>query len=453
MRLPRTFWGAAASAALFFTLASIPASAEPYVIAKETFDITGRTRSTALEQVLGIAEGREFQTKEDLEAFAKDRARKLENLRVFKTSRAEIMYPQTFAAPAPDEIIPVTLKITIVDGAPIAIVPYAFYNSNAGFQGGALANAANVFGTMENVMAAGMYGAAPDENDNLRWSDPNFALFGTWGGIRVGDLRLFVTGSVGNHGVELKNRGVSMLEYDELRFGGGVGVTVPLTERVSITQSIGGSVSPQTKVTYAENDDALSYGPMKQAMNEKTEIAYEAFDWIGNFREGFKADAGVSGRIAYPRDAERIQELTATASASAYRILGNRFNPSARVSAFAKTGKPAIDLGEHARGILDMTMRGNEGVFVNTGVQTRLFRVRSAELHLSPTLDFAWAFDPDADDYRNDWGFGTGAELILVFDSMKNLPIKLGCAWDLRPENRLGDENRYEIDFNFSFTY
>lgn len=70
-----------------------------------------------------------------------------------------------------------------------------------------------------------------------------------------------------------------------------------------------------------------------------------------------------------------------------------------------------------------------------------------------PCLDAAWAFTPDDGERTHDWGLGAGLELLALFDAMKNLPIKLGFAYDLRPESRINGDKAYEIDFSFRLSF
>ena len=90
--------------------------------------------------------------------------------------------------------------------------------------------------------------------------------------------------------------------------------------------------------------------------------------------------------------------------------------------------------------------------YANATLQARVLRVGHTEIHLSPIIDAIAAYAPNDPDYEWDWGLTTGGELLFFFDNVKSLPIKLGFAYDLRPDSRVNDK-RYEIDFSFSMTY
>ncbi len=176
-------------------------------------------------------------------------------------------------------------------------------------------------------------------------------------------------------------------------------------------------------------------------------------DWIGNFRDGIKASVSTSYAVYEPRYADEWDDLMAEVEVAGYYAATDRFNPNFRVYSFVNSGLPQINPAGYIRGIRNTELKGNTGVFVNTGLQTKLFRFGTAELHLTPGVDWAFVHAYEDPDYTTENGFGVGTDLVLVFDAMKTFPIKLGVAYDLRP--KYGDDigNRIEVDFNFSFAY
>ena len=439
----------------------IPAFSENYVVARTYYEIIGRSKQSTIEQILGNEAGKKFSAKADLENFAKDQKQKLENLRVFRKTEVDVIYPdrdptlaesRSAGIDMPDEI-PVSIKIFIVDGTPVSPIPYAFFNSNDGFQSGLLINMPNVRGSMQNLTFVGLYSAPPDENDNLRWSNPNYMFLCAWNGIRLGMFKLSLTASAAKTKNDVDDRGRTGLTYDETRFSGGTALTLPLTAHLSETLGVKFSGSPKSSIVNVSDEGLLSYGPQERAIKVSDGVAYERLNWTGNFRNGWRTGANVAINSVKPRYADEYRDLSADGEIAAYRTIGNRFNPSVRLSAFTKSGKSELSAARAARGIRNSCMKGTSGVFLNTGIQTKLFRIGSAELHLTPSLDFGYAYASDADDYKSDYGFGAGGEMMLIFDSMKTLPIKLGMAYDLRPSSRVAKSNRLEVDFSFNFSY
>lgn len=441
--------------ALLVFLALIgPVAAESFIVAREVYEINGRTRKSVLNGIIGDGTGMTFASREDLEAFAESRTQKLENLRVFTESRVSVTYPEdTLLAGNGENPVPVTIRVLIEDGTPVSPVPFAFYNSNDGFQSGLLVNVPNVAGSLQNLMLMGLYIAPPDENDRLEWSNPNYMFLCVWNGIRIDRLKLSVSGNVMKMERDVTDRGVTGLTYDALQFAGTAALACPLTDTVTDTLSLVVGGSPESSIVSVTDRELLSYGPLSNFWQIRDELAWEDYDWIGNFRNGWQASATIGYTSYHPHYEEALDEIRAEAKLVGYYVLNDRFNPSFQVRTFAKTGQSELDTGYNVRGIRNDSMKGTSGVFVNSGVQTKLCRFGEAELHLTPSVDFGWAYAEDENDYKNDWGFGAGGEMVLVFDSMKTLPIKLGMYCDLRPENRIGDGKRLEVDFNFSFSY
>jgi hypothetical protein len=90
-------------------------------------------------------------------------------------------------------------------------------------------------------------------------------------------------------------------------------------------------------------------------------------------------------------------------------------------------------------------------VFVNTGIQIKLFRIGKTEFHLTPTADFAFVYAADGHPDPAETGFGLGAELTIMDDRLRGFPIKLGAGCDLRPG--ISSERRLEVDISFQLSY
>lgn len=435
--------------AIICVVAGFYLGAESFTVIDEEYEIAGRTRKETLAGLLGNVRGTRFETREELEAFVGARAKKIENLRAFKSSKIDVAYGEI----SPEKDVPVTLKISIEDGAAISPIPYAFYNSNDGIQIGLLVNAPNVAGTLEDLMFVAMYAAPPDKEDKLQWTNPNFCVMGNWAGIRLEPFTVGFSAVALKMNRDVVNRGVTEASYNEVRFSGTGSVGYQIAERLTDTAYVSVGGSPTSTLDTVRDENYLSYGPIANQWAVRNDLTWKGFDWEGNFREGCRANATVTYNRTNPRYAALTQNLQGEAEFAAYAILADRFNPSVRVGGFANTGNPILDAGSYARGIRNAGMKGNVGAFLNTGIQTKLFRVKDAEVHLSPTADLAWTYVYSDPDYRDEWGAGVGCELLFVADSMKNLPLKLGFAYDLRPESRLHGGKRFEVDFNFTLTY
>lgn len=420
-----------------------------FVIRSEAYDISGRTRESVVRVFLGTAEGKTFGTKDALEAFAKARAQKLENLRVFKHSSVTVDYSAEDGSGTP---VPVTLRTTIEDGAKFVPIPYAFYNSNDGFMAGMIANAPNLHGSLQNLTVVSLYSAPPDENDALRWADPNFLLLAALSGIRTSHAELGFTASAMRMNVTTENRGVDKAEFEELAGALSASVAVEIARSVknAVKLRVGGS--PAHTILSVSDPEYLSYGPIDFFAEAEDSVTRDTINWKGNFREGSKASVKAGYRYAIPTEADATKSLSCGAEIAQYRIAGTRLNPSFRVGAKGNTGDPDLKAGQVTRGIRNSGIKGNAAWYANATLQTKLFRAGHAEFHLAPVVDAIVAYVPDDPDYEWDWGVTAGGELLAFLDNAKSLPIKLGFAYDFRPDSRVNDK-RYEVDFSFSLTY
>jgi len=427
-----------------------PLAAERWVITTERYEIEGRSRPEAIQARVGNPVGQVFETREDLDAFVADRGRRLTNLRVFKKSAVRA---EESVSPEGSEEIPITLVVTIEDSSSLALIPYAFYNSNEGFMAGVLANAPNLAGTLQRLTVTGLYSAPPNEDDTLRWTDPNYVLVVAWGGPRFGPATVGSSFSLSRMRVRVRERGIEGLRYEATTVSGSVSAKIDIADSLAYTATARASYAPRHEILWVENQDLLVQGPLITSWSIENSIQFDRVDWVGNFRKGFLASLSATASRIDPAEAAPRVEISGKGELAVFPVATRRLNPSARLVAFGKTGEPNLQAASAVRGVRNAELMANLSVAANLSLQIFVARVRSAEIHLIPAIDGIWAYAQETPDYRHDWGIGAGADLVIVFDAMRSLPVKLGFAMDLRPYDRLGEGKRYEIDFGFRFTY
>lgn len=437
-----------ASAALVAEGTNVPRG---YRIERETYFIEGRTREASVRARVGSAEGMTFSTRDEIEAFAAARAQKLENLRAFKKSSVALDLPPGNEANE-EGLVSAELVTRIEDGPKFIPIPYAFYNSNDGFMSGVVANAPNLSGTLENLTAIGLYTAPPGDGNALQWTDPNFTLIVALTGIKTGALEFGLTAGAMRMNEKTVDRGEKMAEFSDPKGFVGAAVSWDIAERVKNAVKFRVSGSPSNRLALVKDPDYLTYGPFDWSVDAEESVTRDAIDSKGNFREGSKATIRAKYAIAKPSYDELTKTLSGGAEYARFFRVDDRFNPSFRIGTEAISGSPDLKIGRNVRGVRNSSIKGNADAYANLSVQTRLFRVGHAEVHFSPVADAIVAYVPDDPDYEWDWGFTAGGELLVFIDSVKSLPIKLGFAYDFRPDSRVNDD-RFEIDFNFAVTY
>jgi len=425
------------------------AGAEPvYQVISDTYTITGRTRQSVIKAIIGPAEGREFASVEEINSFTTLRQKKLDNLRSFKSSSVSASFGTEEAG-----VVPVSLETAITDGTAFVPIPYLFYNSNEGFMAGLVANAPNVLGTLQNLTAMDCMPRPPDDRDRLQWTDPNFMLVVNWSNIRLDPAIFQITAMAMRMNRKIEDLGILRNKFHAIAFTGIVSAEIPVTGILSSKTTLKYSWSPDHTIDYITDESLLPWGPIDSVLGAETGFVINSFHWEKNFRSGWKAEA--LGGIEYTRPSLAADHTSYTGEAelAGFYLATQRFNPQARISAFGRTGNPVLDVGRKIRGIRNGELRGNAGVFLNTGVQIFLARIGPVELHLVPCFDAVWLYTDNAETRQNDWGLAAGGEFLVFLDALKSLPIKFGAGYDLRSEDKNGSDKFYEIDFSFALTY
>ncbi|ULQ60912.1 hypothetical protein K7I13_06540 [Brucepastera parasyntrophica] len=447
---------------MFFLIPCLAFAEQKYIIAQEVFEISGRTREKRLLDELGTAEGRIFSSESELEAFAEYRKQELENLRLFKETSVDIEYPEEGAVPPDQEggeskpeadgPIQVVLRTKVEDGIPILPIPFAFYNSNSGFAAGVFLNMPNIFGTMQDLMLAGVYMAPPAADDSLQWTDPDLVFGLMWQGIKIFRLKLTVVAALVKINQETTARGIPQVKLTHTSLTGGIMLTYPFTESFSTSSSFMYTAGLANSLVDVSNPDYLQYGPYKTQIQVGQIFSFDNVNWTGNFRKGIKIRGDIGYNYADPVHAEAYHDFSSSLEYCQYFAAGEWINPNFRAGAFINSGPPSLEAGRFIRGIRDNELKGNYGFYVNTGIQIRILRLKILEVHLAPSADFIFVSAYSDPDYLADYGFAIGSDIMVILNHMKSLPLRLGFAYDLRPESRIGNK-RYEINFSFSFAY
>ncbi len=434
---------------LLFLFIITPLWTDPvYRITAETYEINGRTRQKTLERVLGSALNNEYTSIGDVNAFVAKRKKQLDNMRLFEEAEVKPIF-----GVEENGIVPVTIETSITDGTAFLPLPLVFYNSNEGFIAGIIANAPNIWGTLENVTAVGMYSAPPDEEDRLQWSNPNFMVLLNWSGIRIQPVILSVTAMAMKANEKVEDLGVLKNSYSALSFTGTLSGEIPLTDTLSSRASIRYSRSPDHSVNYTNDPSLLAWGPIDSSVRVQTGLIIKAFHWEENFRSGWTAKMCGGYEWINPSLSPIHSSIVGEAELAAFFPVSRRLNPQFRLYGFGRTGKAQLEAGDNIRGIRNGELRGNAGVYLNAGVQILVAAFDSMEIHLLPFADAVYLYTRGAETRKHDTGIAAGGELLVFLKTLKSLPIKLGFAYDLRPRSKNGSGKFHEIDFSFRLTY
>ena len=434
--------------------AAFPVCAERYVITSEELIISGRTRPETVRRVIGDPSGREFNSREELLRFVDERKKTLDNTRQFERVEVRAIFEaarETAGGEAGTELIPVSLAVTLADSAPVAPIPFAVYNSNEGFMAGLFVNMPNFLGRFQNMMVITQYTAYPNSRDELQWDNPNFTLGVIWNGIRAGVFTLGFTGFFDRSNELSEVGGDEMIKSRAVNLSASSSAAYDFSDTVSNRAFIGVSGSFEPEILAENNPAYRAYNPIKTSLRFVDTFSYETIDWQDNYRSGIHASVSAGARHYVPYHEAAWSQFTAAAQLAAYDVWG-KVNPSARIFAEYAGARPTLAMAHGTRGIRDAEFAAAGAVFFNTGLQIKLFRLKTLEVHINPLFDAALFFAPAESAEAVLPAMGTGIEIILFNDRMKSMPIKVGIAYDVYPVNETVSK-RFEIDLNFTFTY
>jgi hypothetical protein len=441
-----------------------PLFADSYLIVEEELVISGRTRPEAVRRIFPDAAGSVFSSRAELDGFIEERDNLLEDTRQFES----VEITARFGEPEPEEPagdgaggrrVPVALTVAITDGAAFIPIPFAIYNSNAGFMSGLFVNMPNFMGRFQHMMAIAQYNAYPDSRDELQWLNPNYEFGVVWSGIRAGDFRFDFAAFFGKNNNPTEVNDETMIKTRALTYSFSASAGYEITRHIANRVSLGVSGAEGQEILEELNPAYRVYNPVRIAIRASDTVSYTDIAWEENFRKGISAALSVGDRYYMPYFERPWNQVTVSASFAAFGIF-KQVNPTARISAEYATGNPALNMADGVRGVRDARFAATGAVYLNTGVQCKLFRAGQTEIHINPLIDAALFFGTASGDARHkpeaehpvEAACGIGAEFIIFNDRMKSMPIKLGVAYGIYPVNGTFSK-RFEIDLNFTFTY
>lgn len=361
-----------------------------YVIDEVAYEIDGRTREWALEEVVDLEVGTTFPSIEALEAHLARQHQNLINQRQLQSATVEYEVDEGEGAPQR-----VSVTVSVEDTWNIIVLPYFKYDSNDGLLLSLRGRDYNFFGTLQELSIDLDYLRTVEETNEWtiaaefslpfnmlerrwRWTfEEEFVLenedidFSTSTGLAY-DFEFWENPwSVGiEQGYQLFTADQEPDDYfltNTVFLEGDVGTPIPAGPMGFFRYR------PQANllVNYAF-DDTLSDGRRGVFANFDQSLSAGGFDWIGNFRDGLEVSLGNDNEYSFYRE---DLESRATASASGW-LAADPFGLSARAGGFYYFDGVPEDQDDGAaeiRGVLDDEMSGDLGVFLNTDVALKVW--------------------------------------------------------------------------------
>jgi hypothetical protein len=433
-----------------------------------SYEIDGRTREWALQEVLDIEEGMTFLSEVEMEAFFLRQQQILLNQRVLQEGAVE--YRIIGPGDDTDEEGPVNVAVTVSarDTWNFIVLPYFKYDSNSGLLLSLRTRDYNFFGTMQRLAIDFDYERTED-NDNLYTIASEFRL-----PFNLLDRRWEF---IFQQGFETDGR-----DFDfDISTGLGYYFTwLGLDWRAVYTESYRYLTDDDENDNYYFTSDfelgstidtgldLFWYGPLEYRPGTYVEWNYRPggiseersgvtvgfehyldagdYDWIGNYRHGQTFEIGNDNGYNIIREK---WDRDITFQSAVYRPLFQKSPtewPKGGVSAGTSgfylidgASDDQDDAAKAARGILDDTMNGDLGLFLNLDAVVTVWTLPPIfEAQFGAFFDVAWVRDLRGDFYdetsfkfNRDLRYGAGIEVVGFPLFARSLYIRGSLGTDL----------------------
>ena len=357
-----------------------------------TVDIAteGSTRESVLRRVLGIEEGRAFESLEDLQTYLDDKREVLAGIRLFQSTSLDYRIGEES-----DNVFPVAVSVHTKDTWNIIALPYPRYDSNEGLRLSVKFRNYNAFGSMEPLNVDVDYRLSTGGENTvgtslaftvpLDWQDETWALFTshrflysfaaplTYQGF-VGIRKIFDRPGFDSH-IQLRQGFIAMdLDNDDnsdwyLRTEAGTYARVALfpdfangTGYASAELTFGLNYHPAIVLPadYSGADVRLSGG-----------LGLGRVDWNGDFRQGWLAT--IENTIDYRFEKSDFSNLVTATFRIDAPLIPDRLGTGIRLVGIAAYPDPVDGLGSYLRGVRDDGIEADLGAFANFSLVAKLF--------------------------------------------------------------------------------
>jgi len=474
-----------------------------YIIRSVDFDVKGQTIPFVLRQKIeqdGVFVGREFPTKESLEAFIEEKRIVLANNRVLES--VESSYTTTEEA---EGIVGVSVVYTVVDTWNIMAFPIPEYSSDDGFELYIKAKDYNFLGSMESLtlnvsyvydergdQSFALYTAFdyPFKALGLEWSLGVTEDFEVWfaEGMAASTTSASLTLNIPDLGFPASVSLSQGFHYNEDELTTGESDPLFLSNNLSFNASIPtdltlGALGPISYGFSAALEGNWWPGGTLEvdgrqglSLTHSDSLSSGRIDWVGNTRTGQSVAVSSTQRIHMDSSS-----LTWDVSLTYQLFLPfweGRAGLASRAVALlrpdTRAGNPIDSVDDYLRGVRDGRVNCEAALIANIAAPVKLFDFPTHvfikkdwldfELQAQPFVDLALAV-PDWSSLRptEDWIWAAGGLELLVFPKrFRSIIVRTGAGWDLlsvlstksltEPSPRDGS-SPYEIYFTTGLHY
>jgi len=459
-----------------------------YVIRDIHYDITGKTKESALERVGEFNTGLRFTGIQALEEYITEKTQDLQNLRALEENASTITY--SLGNTEEDGAVPVYLEVSVTDSKNLVILPEPKYDSNYGFSLSLKAREYNFLGTLAPQKLDLVWGSDDKDRNYLGFlldiAIP-FEAFGfVWTFTSFNELKYYLSGEPV---YDTNVLGIAMelpASFTTFVFGFEQGIVIheentekarlfepdageyhdwhlfsklyvdwkiPTPLRVGKFGNVVYTPGVYGIVKYQPDGDIGEYrrGP---GAGIKQELGFGRIDWIGNLRHGIKASIFNDNEYNL---SHKEWENSVGFYGEAHIRFSKLFGVSARLMYTRWINDFYEKAGDVIRGYKDEELNAKERLSLNLDFPFRLIRFVPSEWTGNRKyryFDFEqyWSLFVDlvmvnsySGSHGSSYNFkpndiipGVGLEVITFPLTWRSFYIRLSAGWNMREAVRNG---------------
>ncbi len=410
------------------------------------FESDGKTRPEALAREVKMIAGAEYSDMNELQKRLDREVQDLLNLRIFSDVTAELEIISRDISSDGEWLQKVRITFRVVDTW--TLFPFLVPSSDGSTTVFTLAVVdKNFMGTLTEFSISGDFGIGTDPvTGNLEI--PRWGIYFKWSGFTVNQWQFSTRLSQTYHTNRKFNDNVLIQDYSyyETLFLFNVRYEfrrVPYLY-ILITPMLGGRYAYDIRI----QNDEIEFEYFRTGLS--LGLDYKRIDWKDFYRQGWALGLF---NAAWGSQGEEISQMKTVVKTrlSGYGIAG-AVNPSARVVGLMSFNHEMTGLGSYLRGVRDDGVYGDRAVFLNTGIQFRLWKGVWMEPHLLPFVDVGMVGKQgESLNLENDFFLGVGSELILFLPTLPSAQIRGWIGFDLTVDE--WSKSKWEMGASFDLHY
>lgn len=353
---------------ILFILAPSQVRGEQFVIQQPVISVDGHTSENALRNYLGLRGGETFDSETALHEYLEEKERLLRNLRVIKKYSFDYTVQEVAAGGSL-----VFIAVSITDGWTFYPVPMYKYNSSAGHTFLGILYDTNIFGTLSSFKLS-------CELNRQMFRVETFAE-----DIRIGRVPWRFTGRYEYLEQAKEQEDEAEVRFNTKTLSAGIGAALPFFE--CLYYSFFPSFEYRFDYRFETGTPDTSLKPEGATLSYEHAAGADTVDWTVNFREGFFGE--LKHIVSYtPITGRWVNKLEPSVSGFA---AAGPVGFSGRLSGFYWNGLERTGAGEELRGVIDNTLWGDAGAYLNTDIALRLFTIKKV-MEFQPGIFFDAGF-------------------------------------------------------------